>query len=387
MYKQNFATNYKFSTCISSLIIILSGCAHPLVIKNIGEYRVSSSSVIGTDKRIGIKSQYNNDNEQIIIEGIADNMRRYSGKVVYPYTESSAIAVDVIADIELQSKYKGSTANFFITWPGFLIWTPAWNGYVYKIDHNFKIRLEDGSSNSKMGSFSVPVSLDIRHSAMNRTWIAETGGWLLPGYSAVALIGGIFHMEYDNNVTPIAAREISEPVGRYIAQKIVHHITNDSENIREYISGDSITVDQNYPQYESTVAILTFDARQGISSDEALLLTDRFAAELDRTRAYQLVPRSRMKEIMEFQAYSLACSSVECAVEAGQHLGVEYMIYGSIGRIGSMYTINVYIAGVEQATVVAGATADYDGRIEKLLTEGMSDAVDKLMQAVRRKVK
>ncbi len=92
-----------------------------------------------------------------------------------------------------------------------------------------------------------------------------------------------------------------------------------------------------------------------------------------------------MKEILELQAYAATCSSVECAVEAGQQLGVEYMIYGSIGRIGSMFTMNVQIASVEKGAVVAGTTMDYSGRIEGLLTEGMARAVERLLQAVRKK--
>jgi TolB-like protein len=89
-----------------------------------------------------------------------------------------------------------------------------------------------------------------------------------------------------------------------------------------------------------------------------------------------------MKEVLELQKYSIACSSTECAVEAGQLLGVEYMIYGSIGRIGSMFTVNVYVTSVEKGAVVAAATVDLSGQIEGLLTEGMRQAVNKLLQAV-----
>lgn len=93
-----------------------------------------------------------------------------------------------------------------------------------------------------------------------------------------------------------------------------------------------------------------------------------------------------MKEILEIHAYSVVCSSVDCAVEAGQQLGVEYAIYGSIGRIGSMFTMNVYIAGVEKGVVVAGTTMDYQGEIEGLLTEGMSQTANGLLQAVSDKL-
>ena len=141
----------------------------------------------------------------------------------------------------------------------------------------------------------------------------------------------------------------------------------------------------NYPHLGATAAILTFDAHAGLSPDEVALLADRFAVELDRTGTYKLVPRSKMQEILDLQAFAVACSSVDCAVEAGQQLGVEYMIYGSIGRIGSLFTMNVYLASVEKGAVVAGTTMDYSGQIEGLLTEGMAQAVDSLLQAVNSK--
>jgi hypothetical protein len=119
-----------------------------------------------------------------------------------------------------------------------------------------------------------------------------------------------------------------------------------------------------YPHRNATAAILTFDARAGVSADEVALLAARFAVELGRLEVYKLISRSKMKEVLELQKYSVTCTSVECAVEAGQLLGVEYMIYGSIGRIGSLFTINVYITSVEKGSVVAGATVDYTGQIE-----------------------
>ena len=112
------------------------------------------------------------------------------------------------------------------------------------------------------------------------------------------------------------------------------------------------------------------------------MLADRFAVELGRMDVHKLISRSKMKEVLELQKYSVTCTSVECAVEAGQLLGVEYMIYGSVGRIGSLFTINVYMTSVEKGSVLAGATVDYQGQIEGLLTDGMLRAVHNLLRAV-----
>jgi TolB-like protein len=66
-------------------------------------------------------------------------------------------------------------------------------------------------------------------------------------------------------------------------------------------------------------------------------------------------------------------------VEAGQILGVEYIFYGSIGRIGNVYTINTYLTNVERGQIVASGTVDHRGSIEDLLTEGMATAASRLL--------
>ena len=138
----------------------------------------------------------------------------------------------------------------------------------------------------------------------------------------------------------------------------------------------------DYPHRGSTAAILTFDSRAGMPIDQVALLADRFAVELGRIDVYKVISRSKMKEVLSEQRFSVDCSSAECAVEAGKLLSAEYMIYGSIGRIGSLFTINVYIASVETGGIVGEATVDYTGQIEGLLTEGMQQAVQNLLEAV-----
>jgi hypothetical protein len=127
-----------------------------------------------------------------------------------------------------------------------------------------------------------------------------------------------------------------------------------------------------------TIAVMTFDAKGGLSPDEATLLSDRFAIELDKTKMVTLMSRSKMKEILELQKFSMNCSSTECAVEAGRLLSIEYMVYGSIGQIGSIYTLNTYVASVEKGSTV-GATTDFQSKDS--LVAGMADAVRNLMNA------
>lgn len=134
-----------------------------------------------------------------------------------------------------------------------------------------------------------------------------------------------------------------------------------------------------------TCAVLTFDSRGGVSMDEVRLFSDRFAIELDSLRQYTLVPRSKMVEVLKEQQFARSenCSAAECAMEAGKLLGVRYMAYGSIGLIGSLYTVNTYLVDVESGAAVKTATTDYRGDKESVLIQGMRQNAMSLLGATQ----
>lgn len=49
--------------------------------------------------------------------------------------------------------------------------------------------------------------------------------------------------------------------------------------------------------FKSTIAILTFEPRAGVSASEAEMISDRFATEFDKLNKYIIVARSKMREI------------------------------------------------------------------------------------------
>lgn len=131
-----------------------------------------------------------------------------------------------------------------------------------------------------------------------------------------------------------------------------------------------------------TCAVLTLDARGGVSVSDAEILSDRFAVEFDRLHRFRMVSRSRMKDVLEAQNFSMsaACASDECAVEAGRMLGIRYLVYGSIGQIGEVYSINSFIVDVESGAQVRGATCDSYGSIEEALTVLMAVNAHQLLR-------
>jgi TolB-like protein len=118
-----------------------------------------------------------------------------------------------------------------------------------------------------------------------------------------------------------------------------------------------------------TVAILDFEG-QGISVQEVQTLTERMRSEIGSTNAVRLIERKAIESIMAEQGLAQSgCVSEECAAEVGQLLGVQFMISGTIGKLGDSYTIDVKMFSVETGATERSVNATHEGDISGLLTE------------------
>ena len=118
-----------------------------------------------------------------------------------------------------------------------------------------------------------------------------------------------------------------------------------------------------------TMAVIDFDGR-GISVLEAQTLTDRFTTEMNYTDRVRMVDRRTMTDVLVEQGFSSGeCTSEECAAEVGAALGVEFMINGSIGKIGNTYTIDCKMFSVATGAAESMKNISYQGEVDGLITE------------------
>ena len=130
---------------------------------------------------------------------------------------------------------------------------------------------------------------------------------------------------------------------------------------------------------KGTVAVLDMET-ENVSEQDAGYLTRRIRHELFLNGKYKVLERASMEEILTEQGFQLTgCTSSECAVQAGQLLGVQFMVAGSIGKIGSMYTIFLRLIDVESGEITASATIDSRGSIEDVATNTTKEAVTTLL--------
>ena len=118
-----------------------------------------------------------------------------------------------------------------------------------------------------------------------------------------------------------------------------------------------------------TVAILDFEGLD-ISIQEVQTLTERMRTEIGNTNVVRLIERKAIESIMAEQGLTQSgCVTDECAAQVGQLLGVQFMINGSIGKIGDSFTIDVKMFSVETGVTERSKNVTYDGDIEGLLVE------------------
>ena len=126
---------------------------------------------------------------------------------------------------------------------------------------------------------------------------------------------------------------------------------------------------KTYAQGRDSYAVLDLEGR-GISALEAATLTDRMRSEMVKTGAVTVVERGQMQQILSEQDFQMTgCTSDECAVEIGQMLGITKMVAGSIGKIGSTYTVDLRTIDVASGAIENTMTRDYRGEIDGLIVE------------------
>ena len=122
-------------------------------------------------------------------------------------------------------------------------------------------------------------------------------------------------------------------------------------------------------QSQQSIAVLDLEAR-GISAVETASLTDRLRSEMVKTGRITVVERGQMQQILQEQDFQLTgCTTEECAVEIGQLLGVTKMLAGSIGKVGSTFSIDLRTIDVATGRITNSITRDYRGEIDGLLVQ------------------
>jgi TolB-like protein len=132
------------------------------------------------------------------------------------------------------------------------------------------------------------------------------------------------------------------------------------------------------PENRKSIAVLPLNAI-GVSPVGARAVTNRLTSELFRSGLFAVVEREKMKEILDEQGFQMSgCTSSECLVEAGKLLSVELMLGGSLSKLGDYYSLELRIIDVETGSILSVGSADIQGNLNLMMSEGVKKAVRQL---------
>ncbi len=118
---------------------------------------------------------------------------------------------------------------------------------------------------------------------------------------------------------------------------------------------------------KATCAVLTLRALEGITQAQAQMLAERIFAEMGQVGRYTMIERAQVERVLKENEFAVVCGDTDCGIEAGRLLSARYVIVGSVGKFGEIYTINSRLVNVETGAAEMQATTDHEGRLEDLL--------------------
>lgn len=126
---------------------------------------------------------------------------------------------------------------------------------------------------------------------------------------------------------------------------------------------------------KTTVSVMDLYVTSGLSKPEAEQLSKKLLNELVATNIYDVIDRNKRDELLKEQGFSQtgACDQTSCLIEAGQLLGVQKIIGGSIGLIGNLYSVELQMVDVKSGKVDMPFSHEYTGVVSSLIA-AMKDA-------------
>jgi TolB-like protein len=130
------------------------------------------------------------------------------------------------------------------------------------------------------------------------------------------------------------------------------------------------------------IAVLDLTAK-GVDSVDASVLSDKMRGEFINSKKFQVIERGAVDEVLKEQGFQQSdCMSNECVAEAGQLLGVKYMVAGSIGKIEETYLLSVRLINATNGKIEASSQKEISGSLVQMLKTGVPEVVERICDQI-----
>jgi hypothetical protein len=124
------------------------------------------------------------------------------------------------------------------------------------------------------------------------------------------------------------------------------------------------------------VAVATLESR-GVGVNEAGVIADNLAAKLQQSGKFRVMERAQMEQILKEQSFqqSGTCDQGDCAMQMAKILGLDRIIIGSVGLVGSTFSFNLRLVDVATGEALRTSARNKKGSIDDVLTDLVPQAV------------
>jgi len=208
----------------SLLAFCAVGCTHTMEVVNLHQYQ--KTVVAPRSLKLSFERVASDDPAKQMAQDVKDELASHSSveRVAQLDLQPPDFHPDYVVKVAPVTKYTGSGWNYLVTFPGFLLFTHAWNGFVYHADTTTEIEVRRPDDSKILASRAVETDWNFRHCDFGRgAWTSS--GWYTPFWGGLNLIIGFWMVGYDDDASLPLAFAIHDPYGEYIANNIVELVS------------------------------------------------------------------------------------------------------------------------------------------------------------------
>ncbi len=137
---------------------------------------------------------------------------------------------------------------------------------------------------------------------------------------------------------------------------------------------------------EMNIAVNDFEGK-GLSQQESEVITEKIRTLLAKSPLFTVMSRGEMKAILEEQEFQQSgmCSEASCIAEVGQMIGVDRIVGGTIGKVGTMFSISMKMIDVRTSEILYSVTEECTCTKEEVLSTYSGKLVANMEKEVKRK--